>query len=159
MAVLDLYAGSGALGIDAASRGARRLVLVENDPAALRAIEHNLSRASLTTAVEVLRGDAAERVVSLHRDGEEFDVVYADPPYDAGEVERILRALAAAPLVATGGVIVIEHSPRERGPDRAGTLQRMDERRYGQTSVSFFEPASSGSNRESDSDDARGDPP
>jgi len=137
--VCDLYAGSGALSIEAAKRGARKIVLVERDHHALRAIRSNVERRPAACDAEVLQADAVEGLQRLARRGDRFDLVFADPPYDRGEVERVLSAMQQCSVLAEDGVMVVEHSPRERGQDRYGDLRRVDERKYGQTSVSFFE--------------------
>jgi len=136
--VLDLYAGTGALAIEAGVRGASALVLVEREPAALRAIHTNLALVDLADRAEVMRADAVDAVRRLASRGERFDLILADPPYGTGEIERVLAALERHPLLTPGGVLVLEHAPREETPAQAGALQRIDQRRYGQTAVSFF---------------------
>ena len=136
--MLDLYAGTGSLALEAAARGAARIVLVEQDEAALAAIRKNLRSAPRECDTALLAGDVVHWLGRLSRRRESFDIVLADPPYDCGEVARVLSALADSPVMAPGAVAVIEHSPRERGPESAGPLVRTDERRYGQTHVSFF---------------------
>ncbi len=136
--MLDLYAGAGTLGLEAMLRGADRLVAVERDRDALRALQANVRRAGLEDAVRVIRTAVADALPRLEREGEVFDLIFADPPYDRGEVDAVLQGLADSPLLRADGRIVVEHSPRERGPDRPFDLRRIDERRYGQTHVSFF---------------------
>ncbi len=138
-AVLDLYAGAGTLGIEALARGGRSLVSVELDREAARTLATNLERGASAGSYRLVREDAVAAVRRLAVAGHSFDVIFADPPYDSGEIDRILEALATAGLLADDGVLVVEHSPREPGPERAGRLQRTDRRRYGQTNVSFFE--------------------
>ena len=141
--VCDLYAGSGALAIEAAIRGASRIVLVEQDRGAVRAIRANVARRATGCVSEVLQADVVEGLERLARRGERFDLVLADPPYDRGEVDRVLAAVQRCSVLAEDGVMVIEHSPRERGQERYEDLSRVDERKYGQTSVSFFEQGAS----------------
>jgi 16S rRNA (guanine966-N2)-methyltransferase len=136
--VLDLYAGTGALAIEAGVRGASALVLVEREPPALRAIHTNLGRVGLDDRAEVIRADAVDAVRRLASRGERFDLILADPPYGTGEIERVLAAIERHPLLAPGGVMVLEHAPREETPTQAGALRRVDQRRYGRTAVSFF---------------------
>jgi len=140
--VLDLYAGAGTLGIEALARGARSLVAVERDPAVARVLEANLPRSGGEGSHRLIRDDAVSAARRLAARGERFDVIFADPPYDAGEIERILGALATLSLLEEDGVVVLEHSPREGGPESIGSLQRFDRRSYGQTNVSFYECAS-----------------
>lgn len=136
--VLDLYAGTGSLGLEAARRGAARVVFVERADTARRALEENIRRASPPCPTELMVCDAAEGVDVLSGRGDTFDIVLADPPYDCGEIQRLLERLDRSCLIADEGVAVVEHSPRERGQDTLERLRRIDERRYGQTHVSFF---------------------
>ncbi|MBE3598066.1 MAG: 16S rRNA (guanine(966)-N(2))-methyltransferase RsmD [Limnochordaceae bacterium] len=134
---LDLFAGSGAMGIEALSRGARRAVFVEDDPAALRAIRANLERTGLGEKATVLRRDALRAIEELSRSGERFDVIFADPPYAAGLAEAVVRALAASGLAADDGVVVVQHGAREEPAAVAGwTVWRRA--RYGETTVTFL---------------------
>lgn len=137
--VLDLYAGSGSLGLEAARRGAARVVFVDDAELSCESLRTNLERRSPPCPTELLRADVVEGMRVLARRGELFDLVFADPPYDRDQVQRTLEALDELPLLAPGGVVVVEHSPRERGTDTVGRLGRSDERHYGQTHVSFFD--------------------
>ncbi len=138
---LDLFAGSGAVGIEAASRGAWRVVCVEEDARAVRTLRENV--AALGLAVE--QGRIAVRRLPLPRGlsqlveaGEPaFDLVFADPPYAFTAYERLLEALA--PLLAADGEVAIEHSARASLPELVGALTRTAERRYGETALSFYE--------------------
>ncbi len=103
--VLDLYAGSGALGIEAASRGAATVVLVEQHPRCAAAIDAAARRLG-ATQVEVRTADALAAAQSLARLGERFDVVFVDPPYAAALQQAALRAVA--PLLADGGLVYVE---------------------------------------------------
>jgi len=133
--VLELYAGSGAVGLEALSRGAARSVLVEPSASAL---ERNLVRlAPETGTFELLRRDAAAAVSELLRRGERFDIVFADPPY-AGELAADLPA-GAARLLAEGGTFVLQ-SDVGREPTPAG-LRLIERRAYGRNVLSFFEAA------------------
>lgn len=140
--VLDLYAGAGTLGIEALARGARTLVAVERDREVARVLQGNLTRSGGEGSHRLVRGDAVAVIRRLAAAGERFDVIFADPPYDAGEIGRILGELAILPLLTEDGVVVVEHSPREDGTERIGELRRFDRRVYGQTNVSFYERTS-----------------
>ena len=103
---LDLFAGSGALGFEAASRGAQRVVMIERDPVAFRALEASCNRLA-AGAVELKRGDALE---FLRRDSGVYDVVFLDPPFDAGYWPRVAPLLA--PRLAPGAVVYYESGGR-----------------------------------------------
>ncbi len=138
--VLDLYAGSGALGIEAISRGARRAVFVDDAAASLAALRANLASLDLGGRSRVVAADAARALRRLGRAGERFDLVLLDPPYASEEAERALRALVEAGLLRDAGLVVVEGSRRHPVPVVAG-LQRIDERSYGGTRLALLERA------------------
>jgi 16S rRNA (guanine966-N2)-methyltransferase len=115
--VLDLYSGTGAMGIEALSRGAERAVLVERDRAAVQTIRENLQRTNLAEAAEVAIADVARFVTGEGGPSEPFDLVLADPPYDTPvrEVERVLEALSGGWLAGSGRVVLTR-------PTRSSTL-------------------------------------
>jgi 16S rRNA (guanine966-N2)-methyltransferase len=133
--VLDLFAGSGALGIEALSRGAASAVFVENDSEAVRTIERNLDRLRLTGA-RVVRGDVLRTIAQEANAGAKYDLVLVDPPY--GMLTEIQPRLARhlPPLLAADGVLVLETDVRSE-PELP--LPVRTSRRYGQTRVTLFE--------------------
>ncbi|HEY6057775.1 MAG TPA: 16S rRNA (guanine(966)-N(2))-methyltransferase RsmD [Candidatus Limnocylindrales bacterium] len=144
--VLDLFAGSGAAGIEALSRGAGRAVFVERDAGAARTIEENLRRAGLAgDAAVVRRADALHYLDDVAgRDGP-FDVVIVDPPYaEPGLVVAVLERLGdagAAGLLAADARVVAKHFWRQRPPARSGLLASERERRFGETALTFYRVA------------------
>jgi len=132
---LDLFAASGAVGLEALSRGAAEIWMIDSDPRAVRCIEENCQRLEVDNAhwqrVSLPGGlsSLAERVGA-------FDLIFADPPYAFADYERLLAASAA--LLRADGVLAIEHSARGRLPERVGALVRTDERRWGETAISFY---------------------
>jgi 16S rRNA (guanine(966)-N(2))-methyltransferase RsmD len=135
--VLDLYAGSGALGIEALSRGAAGVVLVEHDRAALECIRDNLAAIGASKEARVLPVRASTALGVL---GDEiFDLVLCDPPWDALEAAvSVLEKLVTSLRLVAGARVVLEHSARDANPEVAG-LVAVDRRRWGDTAVSFFE--------------------
>lgn len=135
--VLDLFAGSGALGLEAASRGARHVTLVESSREAAEVCRRNAAALALPAAVAA---DRAERFVSRPV-GEPWDLVLVDPPYDLGEAD--LAAVLAGLLgdLGEGAVVVVERSTRAPEPAWPAGLVRFDRRAYGETAVWFAEPA------------------
>jgi 16S rRNA (guanine966-N2)-methyltransferase len=130
-AVLDLYAGSGALGLEALSRGAGTATLVENDPTALRVLRGNVEDLGLPAAVEdadVRRFLAGSRLTT-------YDVVLVDPPYDV-EVAPVLEALL--PWVAEDGLVVVERRTRSGAPALPDGLVEERSRRYGEATLWYF---------------------
>ena len=124
--VLDLYAGTGALGIEALSRGAAACTFVESDPAAVRAILESLGRAGFSAAGTVLRGRLPAALGTLEGP---YDVALMDPPYAADGIPDVLLRLT--PLLAPGGLIVYEHASRYNPPEPAAGLRLTDRRVYG----------------------------
>ena len=139
--VLDLFAGSGALGIEALSRGARELVSVERSRRAARVLIANLHDLGVAGRAEVLVTDAAAAIASLARRSVRFDGVFVDPPYRTGQVERVLAALAERRLLCCGGWVVVETERGEPLPERVGDLLRMREDVYGDTRTTLYEMA------------------
>jgi 16S rRNA (guanine966-N2)-methyltransferase len=132
-AVLDLFAGTGALGIEALSRGANRAVFVESHRPAARAIVQSLARAGLSGRGSVVRGALPAALDSI--DGP-FDLVFLDPPYDSDQALPTLSQVA--PLLAADGLVVYEHRSRYNPPERPLGLTLTDRRVYGDTAVAFF---------------------
>jgi len=140
--VLDLYAGSGALGIEALSRGAAHLVLVERSHAALSAVRDNLAELGIGAQAIVL-GTALERSLAAISELGPYDLVLADPPYADVASERVTplldRLLADRAVLRPSGLVVIEHAARDRPPElRAVRLVRT--RTYGDTALSWYAP-------------------
>jgi 16S rRNA (guanine966-N2)-methyltransferase len=135
--VLDLFCGSGALGIEALSRGAAHATFVDAGKPALAATKANLAELGVTARTTVVAGDAvahAQRLVPA----QPWKLVFVDPPYKSDLATRSVLALPAANLIP-GGTIVIEHDRHNAPPEALGSLLRTDQRRYGDTLVSFYE--------------------
>lgn len=134
--VLDLFAGSGAMGIEALSRGAVRCTFVERDDAACRAILANLEKLRLTGAV-VLRRDARHALDEERAAGRRYDLVLVDPPYDSFPVHEPLLASTLPALLADHGIAVVETAERVH-PQLPGLHERTS-RRYGAARLTVFE--------------------
>jgi len=136
-AVLDLYAGTGALGIEALSRGAASLVSVERSRRAAAVISTNLDSLGLESVSRVVVGDVCDALRRLGRSGECFDLVFLDPPYAAGEAAAALHALVEASVLAPGATVVLERGRSHPVAHLAG-LELLDERTYGDTVITRF---------------------
>jgi 16S rRNA (guanine966-N2)-methyltransferase len=134
--VLDLYAGSGAMGLEALSRGAAGVVFVESDAEAVRAIERNLDKLRLAGA-RVVRADASTGVAQEATAGRKYDLVLADPPYAMTDYDTLARYLPR--VLADDGLLVLESAARTE-PELAGLSVRTS-RKYGSTRVTVFEHA------------------
>jgi 16S rRNA (guanine966-N2)-methyltransferase len=136
--VLDLYAGTGALGIEAVSRGATRAVFVENGRPALAALRENITTLDLGSATRVIAQPVLRALEGLAAEAP-FDLVLLDPPYAAlAEASRVLAAVPGK-LTAPDARIVLEHASRDAPPTPAG-LSLVFTRAYGDTSVSLYAP-------------------
>jgi 16S rRNA (guanine966-N2)-methyltransferase len=131
--VLDLYAGTGALGVDALSRGAREAVFIEGDPASCQAILQTLARTSLSERGRVLRGRLPGALSTVSGP---FDLILMDPPYNAPEAEETL--VGAAALLAARGQIVYEHASRYNPPVQPEPLVLLERRVYGDSALAFY---------------------
>jgi 16S rRNA (guanine966-N2)-methyltransferase len=138
LSVLDLYAGTGALGLEALSRGASSLVMVDRDREALLLCRENARALGFTDKARVVDRPVVEAVTALAVEGTRFELVFADPPYAARVVPELLALLAQHPVVADGGLVVVEHDKREEAPESAEGFQQEDARRFGDTVVTLY---------------------
>jgi len=139
---LDVFAGSGSIGIEALSHGAAYAAFIEQDAVHCDYIRKNLSRCGFAGNFEILNREMKRAVPTLQKKGMRFDILFADPPYEAGLVEETWTHLADGKLCAADGLIIFQHSVREE-PDwelgRAVTL--LDQRKYGDTLLTFLQLA------------------
>ena len=136
--VLDLFAGTGALGIEALSRGAESAVFVDNDPGALSVIKRNITSCFFDKHVNIIRWDIKKNLNCLKSARRAFDLVFLDPPYNQSMVKPALFNLEHTRSLEKGARIVVEHSPLEPIPDDLLMFEIEDQRRYGKTLVSFL---------------------
>jgi 16S rRNA (guanine966-N2)-methyltransferase len=137
--ILDLFAGTGALGIEALSRGAKRAVFVEGGARSLGVLRRNIEECRLKEQAEVVGREARVAIKILEARGESFELIFLDPPYSKGLARRVLEVLSRSSIVTAGTLVVAEHSLSEE-LDSMPIWQRIDRRRYGRTLVSFFRP-------------------
>ncbi|MFH2005795.1 MAG: 16S rRNA (guanine(966)-N(2))-methyltransferase RsmD [bacterium] len=136
--VLDLYAGSGALGIEALSRGASGAVLVERDRSAAAILRRNVRDLALEEQAEVWQLDARRAVARLAAAERRFELLLLDPPYaETNSTSEIIQALVSGGLVAPGALLVLEHAADQEAPDAPG-LDAPLARRWGDTEVLFY---------------------
>ena len=133
--VLDIYAGTGALGIEALQRGAESAVFVERNPRLCNDIEKALERHGLAMQGTVKRGSALQTVGRLQG---EFDLVFADPPYDLDEFEELFSRVDDAGLLAPDAIVFLEHSKTTELPDALPGLRLSRRRRYGDSAISVY---------------------
>jgi len=136
--VLDLFAGTGSLGIEALSRGAEEAVFVEQGKGALTVLKENMKALGLQSKSWVLPLPTKKGIAVLGERGEVFDLIFMDPPYGKDVVGKTIEEIVRRGILAATGVIVAEHASRDRILPPLG-LELSQQRRYGDTTVSFFQ--------------------
>jgi 16S rRNA (guanine966-N2)-methyltransferase len=131
---LDLFAGTGLMGLEALSRGASSLIAVEENRNMVRAIEGNLKQLHLEA--EVICGDVRRVLPVL--EPEAFDIIFADPPYKTSLAQSAVQGVRDHGLLAPDGILAVEHARGADLLDQVGQLEKFDCRQYGQTAVSFY---------------------
>ena len=144
LSFLELYAGSGAVGLEAASRGASELTLIESDPECALAITQNIDSLKLASC-KLYRFEAQKAIQAFHRDKRAFDLIFMDPPYyNKGKVlndslaKKTLQMLGAYDILAPNGLLVVQHFKKDDLPEVAGDLRLFRQSRYGDTVLSFY---------------------
>lgn len=135
---LDLFAGSGAVGIEALSRGAQKVTFVERDPFSIRLIRRNLERLGLLAAGELFQGEALRTLESLKAWGKRYSLIYVDPPYQGTLAEDALEAISRGSLLEDEGLVVVEHFHKRGLPQEVGCLKKLREKRHGQAKLSIY---------------------
>jgi 16S rRNA (guanine966-N2)-methyltransferase len=141
--VLDLYAGTGSLGIEALSRGAEPAVFVDQSRQALELIYANLSRCFSAPAASLFqlnlaRPDGINRLKSKLPPELLFDLVFLDPPYEKKLAQKTLQMVEKAGIVRDGGLVIVEERKDEQLPEYHGRLELIDQRRYGETGLWLY---------------------
>lgn len=141
---LDLFAGSGCMGIEALSRGARKAVMVDAGAEQVRVIKANLAKTGLASRPhEVLKADVFDVIGRFERTRRAFDIVYVDPPFTQPELfAPLMEALGSGALLKGGGTLAIRAAKRMEMPAAVGSLVKVREKRYGASTVHFYEVAS-----------------
>lgn len=141
MKILELFAGTGNVSIEALSRGAESALLVDVSERSARVIRENLRRLELSARAQVWVMPVRRALNVVGRQGQKFDVIFLDPPYDQKLVGRALELIASVGPIHPSAVVVAEHSVRETVESNYGFLSLNDQRRYGDTLLSFFRHA------------------
>lgn len=136
--VLDIFSGSGSIGIEALSRGARRVIFVDQNPGALKIIRKNLAALSLEDKAALICSDAVRAVSDLESDRQTFDIVFTDPPYDKGFMKKILLRLDQSDILPHHVKVVCHHSAHEELPSTLNCLLAERSEKIGQARLSFL---------------------
>ena len=137
LSFLELYAGSGAVGLEAASRGVKELVMVEYNRDCLLAIKKNME-ALKPLACELYPKEADLAIKDLDRDERQFDIIFLDPPYYQGLAKKTLQTLEAYDILAHDGFVVVQHFKKEGLSKQEGALVLFKQSKYGYTVLSFY---------------------
>jgi 16S rRNA (guanine(966)-N(2))-methyltransferase RsmD len=136
---LDLFAGTGNVGIEALSRGASKVVFIEKNAVMANSIKRNLEEFGLSGKYEILTTEASKGIRQLQKRRERFDYLFADPPYEKGFIREIFQCIREGEMISSDGVVVIQHSIKENiEGTQTGTFVLTDQRKYGDTLLSFF---------------------
>ena len=140
--VLDLFAGSGALGIEALSRGASHAVFVDNSTHATPIINDNLKKTGLSKKGQIIRADFRLAIKKLEKAERKFDLIFIDPPYEGGLHEEIAAHLGKHSINHPDTIIVVEHFKKTELPHDISGIPLVRTRNYGQTALSYFSVSS-----------------
>ena len=135
---LDLCAGSGAVGIEALSRGATDVVLVESSRAACSVIEANLKTLRIEKGVNVIRRDAVVALKQFAETSSQFDIVFVDPPYASELYEDVMNQIGQGTVVSQGSIVIVEHRAKQRLAPSYSNLELYRHLRQGESALSFY---------------------
>jgi 16S rRNA (guanine(966)-N(2))-methyltransferase RsmD len=135
---LDLFGGTGGVGIEAISRGAKHVVFIDNSIKSIKVLRKNLENLKIDDDAEIFNADYLTAISKLHRNGKLFDIIFIDPPYSTGIAQRALEQIHEEKILKDGGIIIVEHDLRDLMPERVGSIAMYREKRYGNTKLSFY---------------------
>lgn len=136
--VLDLCAGTGAMGIEALSRGAVWATFVDSWDTAIRTVKHNLRACGVDSGYDVLASDVMAAINRLARLGDRFDLVFFDPPYASDLYQPVMETLGQGQLLPPGGLVLVMHHAKNRLPESYGKLRRFRQLKQGENVLSFY---------------------
>lgn len=133
---VDLYAGSGAIGIEAISRGVDNCIFVDNDKNSINLINENLDKTKLKNKGRVIFADAKKALLQMEKENTEADIIFLDPPYNITNLREILTSLLNSTILSAEGLIVVEHDRKNH--NWIDSLPVTKQKVYGDTCLSFF---------------------
>lgn len=137
--VLDLFSGTGSLGIEALSRGASKAVFVDMSRECANIISQNLTHTKLSEKASVITGNVSSALKRPDMDKMQFDIIFMDPPYNKNLVQETLEILASGSFLYDGGLVAVERSLKDNVPERFGDLVLIRNQKYGDTVLTFYE--------------------
>ena len=135
--LLDLFSGTGSLGIEALSRGAASVVFIEEDTRHIRILKDNVALCGFSAEAQIIRGDVFRHIKRLGEGGERFDIVLADPPFKQKLHERITKGVRQAGILARESLLLIEHEVHD-SISMESSLRLIKQRRFGHCVVSVY---------------------
>lgn len=138
---VDLYAGTGTVGIEALSRGAGKAIFVEPNELRIRTIKKNADKFGFRERASVVRGRAYEFLEKSSAEKESFDIFFLDPPYHSEEISKVLPLIGEKGLLKEGGIVIVEHFFKKELPEIAGKLKIDRSYRYGDTMLALYRKA------------------
>ncbi|MCX5707422.1 MAG: 16S rRNA (guanine(966)-N(2))-methyltransferase RsmD [Candidatus Omnitrophica bacterium] len=135
---LELFAGSGSVGLEALSQGAQEVFFVEHLRQAGLALEENIKSLGCQDRVKVICQDAFRAIENIRQKGRKFDLIFADPPYYQGLAEKILQTLGECDILHKSGYIIIQHFKKDFLAEKAGNLALWRQEQYGDSLLSFY---------------------
>ena len=136
--VLDLFAGTGNLGLEAWSRGAESVIFIDESQASLNLVRSNIAKTRAEEDTMVLKRNAEHVIGELAAKKMLFDYIFCDPPYNKGWLEKIIKQIAKHPILAAGGYLIIEHAQHEVLPILPAGLEAIRSEKYGETIISIL---------------------
>ncbi|MDO4178547.1 MAG: 16S rRNA (guanine(966)-N(2))-methyltransferase RsmD [Phascolarctobacterium sp.] len=136
--VLDLFAGTGNLGLEAWSRGASDITFIDISRESLKLVQSNIEKCKAQEACHVLKGNCVDIAVNLYKKGERFDFVFCDPPYSKGWIEKIVDVLQNYPFLNDGGYLIVERSAHDELPVLPKDYTCTRTEKYGETKIDFI---------------------
>jgi 16S rRNA (guanine(966)-N(2))-methyltransferase RsmD len=137
-AFLDLFAGTGGIGIEAYSRGAEQVVFIDESAKSIKVLKTNLEKLKILDAVEVYNTDYINAISKLAMNHRKFDIIFIDPPYLKGYAQNALETISAHKVLHEEGFVIVEHDMQDKMPENIGELNLTRQKKYGKTMLSFF---------------------
>ena len=135
---LDLFSGTGGVGIEALSRGAKHVVFIDTSLKSIKVLQGNLNHLNIKDNVEVFQKEYTTAISKLYKYNKQFDIIFIDPPYSIGMAQNVLELLDKNPIFSQSGLIIVEHDSKDEMPRRIGKLYLHRIKQYGNTSLSFY---------------------
>lgn len=136
--IIDLFAGSGSLGIEALSRDADKVYFIDNNKNSVRLIEENLKKTKLINNSQIIQMDVLSGIMKLREYKVKANIIFLDPPYSKGFIEPTLEAIYSSHILESDGIVIVEHSIKENIPNNIDKLKKYRSNKYGDVVISFY---------------------